>query len=86
MSIIVKALTTSDEEEIANCLEMLLAATANTGLMHESFNKNDVGEYTRPWFAWANSLFGELVMTMSSTCSLPVPGDPHWAQRYCSGC
>jgi hypothetical protein len=32
------------------------------------------------------TMFGELVMTMSSPCSLPVPGDPHWAQQYCSGC
>ena len=62
MSIIIKALTTSDKVEIATCLEMLLDATSSTGLMHESFNKNDVSDFTRPWFAWANSLFGELIM------------------------
>ena len=65
MSIIVKALTTSDTTEIQNCINTLIAATANTGLMHESFDKDDVGSYSRPWFAWANSLFGELVMKVN---------------------
>ena len=42
MSIIVRALTTDDEEEIASCLETLLHSTAGTGYMHESFWKEDV--------------------------------------------
>ena len=62
MSIIMQALTSSDSEEITNCVELLIDSTANTGLMHESFSKDNVGDYTRPWFAWANSLFGELVL------------------------
>jgi meiotically up-regulated gene 157 (Mug157) protein len=32
--------------------------------MHEGFNPDDPAQYTRPWFAWANSLFGELVHTL----------------------
>ena len=32
--------------------------------MHESFDANDPARFTRPWFAWANSLFGELIMTL----------------------
>jgi meiotically up-regulated gene 157 (Mug157) protein len=31
------------------------------GVMHESFNPNKPAQFTRPWFAWANSLFAELV-------------------------
>ena len=33
----------------------------NEGLCHEGFNKDEPSEYTRSWFAWANSLFAELV-------------------------
>ena len=29
--------------------------------MHESFDVDDPKDYTRAWFAWANTLFGELV-------------------------
>ena len=62
MSIIVRALTSDDEAEVQGCLQTLLATTGGTGLMHESFDKDGAGSYTRPWFAWANSLFGELVV------------------------
>jgi meiotically up-regulated gene 157 (Mug157) protein len=34
---------------------------ADKGVMHESFNPNKPAQFTRPWFAWANSLFAELV-------------------------
>jgi meiotically up-regulated gene 157 (Mug157) protein len=37
-------------------------AITRTGFIHESFHKDDAGKYTRDWFAWANSLFGELVL------------------------
>ena len=33
--------------------------------MHESFWKDDPGKFTRPWFAWANSLFGELILMVA---------------------
>ena len=62
MSIIVRALTTDDEAEIKACIDALVHSTAGTGFMHESFWKDDVKDFTRSWFAWANSLFGELIM------------------------
>jgi len=34
--------------------------------MHESFFKDDAAKFTRPWFAWANTLFGELVLYVHS--------------------
>lgn len=64
MSIIVQALTSTGSEEITNCVELLVDSTENTGFMHESFIKDNVGSYTRPYFAWANSLFGELVLKL----------------------
>jgi uncharacterized protein len=67
MSIIVQALTSTDEEEILQCLSWLKATHAGTGFMHESFEKDHPAKFTRAWFAWANTLFGELIVTLSET-------------------
>ena len=64
MAIIMQALTATDDSEIAMCLEMLSNTHADTFYMHESFNKSDQFQFTRRWFAWANSLFGELIMAL----------------------
>lgn len=61
ISLSMQALTSSDNEEIAEIVRTLTSTDADTGYMHEGFHVNDPNEYTRPWFAWANSLFGELV-------------------------
>lgn len=61
IGIVMQALTSMDKEEIMNCLEMLSKTHAGTNYMHEAFNPNDPTEYTRPWFAWANTLFAELL-------------------------
>jgi meiotically up-regulated gene 157 (Mug157) protein len=65
MAITVYALTSQSEAEIARALTMLKHASAGSGFMHESFNRNDASKFTRSWFAWANSLFGELIITVS---------------------
>jgi uncharacterized protein len=62
MAIIVRALTSMDESEIIGCLKTLKATHAGTGFMHESFHKDDPTQFTRAWFAWANTLFGELLL------------------------
>lgn len=62
MGIILRALTSNDKEEIAHCLHMLKTTHAGTGFMHESFNKDNPADFSRSWFAWANTLFGELVI------------------------
>jgi hypothetical protein len=62
ISIILRALTSHDSLEIAACLKQLQHCHAGTGFMHESFHKDDASKYTRKWFAWANTLFGELVL------------------------
>lgn len=65
MSLIMRALTSDDEVEITASLNTLKATTADTGFMHESFHKDDPTKFTRPWFAWANTLFGELVLDIT---------------------
>ena len=36
----------------------------SVGFIHESFYKDDAKNYSRSWFAWANTLFGELIVEM----------------------
>jgi meiotically up-regulated gene 157 (Mug157) protein len=64
ISIITRAITSSDDEEIKQCLGFLKATHAGTGFMHESFDKDDAGDFTRKWFAWANSFFAELILKL----------------------
>jgi len=64
MSIIMRAMTSTDEQEIIDCLNMLMKTHAGTGFMHETFHKDNPDNYTRSWFAWANTLFGELIFKL----------------------
>ncbi len=65
MSIMYRAFTSTDDAEIRQCLRWLRDTTAGTGFMHESFNKDNPSKFTRSWFAWANTLFGELMLTLA---------------------
>jgi meiotically up-regulated gene 157 (Mug157) protein len=62
MSITMRALTSDNDDEITNAIKTLIATHAGTGFMHESFNKDDPKNFTRKWFAWANTMFGELIV------------------------
>ncbi len=64
MSIMMKAFTAQDDDEISRCLVMLQNTDAGLGFMHESFNKDDASDFTREWFAWQNTLFGELILKL----------------------
>lgn len=64
MSIMMKAFTAADDDELRTCIRMLMDTDAGTGFMHESFHKDNANEYTRPWFAWQNTLFGELILKL----------------------
>jgi meiotically up-regulated gene 157 (Mug157) protein len=80
MSIIMRALTSTDDAEIRQCLRWLRNTTAGTGFMHESFQKDDPKILTRAWFAWANTLFGELMMRLASERPHVFGGDlSYWS-------
>ncbi len=64
MSIIMRANTSSDDKEIAWCIKTLRDTDADTGFMHETFHKDDPTNFSRSWFAWANTLFGELILKL----------------------
>lgn len=64
MSIMMKAFTSTDDAEIKQCIETLMTTHNGTGFMHESFHKDDPSNFTRDWFAWQNTLFGELILKL----------------------
>lgn len=64
IAIVMRALTSTDDAEIVRSLRQLVATDAGTGFMHEAFDVDDPTQFSRPWFAWANTLFGELVLTL----------------------
>jgi len=65
IALCMQGLTSTSREEQLGLLATLLKTDAATGLMHESFHKDDPTQFTRPWFAWANSLFAEFVMVVA---------------------
>lgn len=64
MSIMMKAFTSTDDAEIKQCIETLMTTHNGTGFMHESFHKENPSNFTRDWFAWQNTLFGELILKL----------------------
>lgn len=61
MSIVLRGLTSIDDKEIKHCVDVLQKTHAGTGFIHESFDKDDASKFTRKWFAWANTIFGEFI-------------------------
>ena len=57
-------LNSEDDATIRQCLTWLKTTHGGTGFMHESFHKDDPKNFTRSWFAWANGLFGDLILDM----------------------
>ncbi|GAC96482.1 hypothetical protein PHSY_004062 [Pseudozyma hubeiensis SY62] len=67
MSRLMQIMTSTDAQEQLDALSALRNTTAGTGLMHESINVNNATDFTRPWFGWANGLFGEAVRHIEQT-------------------
>jgi meiotically up-regulated gene 157 (Mug157) protein len=67
MSLIVRAFTARGDAAIRRSLQILKTTHAGTGFMHETFDKDDPAKFTRSWFAWANGLFGELIIRLAAT-------------------
>jgi len=67
IALTMRALTSTDPDEIRTALRQLISTEAGTNFMHEAFDVNYPSKFTRPWFAWANTLFGELVWRLFET-------------------
>ncbi|WP_147678040.1 glycoside hydrolase family 125 protein [Algibacter pacificus] len=64
MGIILRAMTSDSDDEIVWCIKQLMNTHDGTGFIHETFHKDDASKFSRSWFAWANTLFGELILKL----------------------
>lgn len=67
MGLIMQALTSNTDKEIMYCLKTIKQTHAGTGFIHESFHVDNPADFSRSWFAWANTLFGELILYLYNT-------------------
>ncbi|PPA70467.1 glycoside hydrolase family 125 protein [Jeotgalibacillus proteolyticus] len=73
IALAIQGMTAASKEERAKILAMFKHTHGSTYFMHEGFNADRPEEYTRTWFAWANSMFSEFIL---SEIGLHVPGSP----------
>lgn len=64
LSTISRALTTDNEEEIMFCVKQIKHSNAGTGFIHESYIPDHPEDFTRPWFSWVNTYFGEMILIL----------------------
>ncbi|KAF2708902.1 glycoside hydrolase family 125 protein [Pleomassaria siparia CBS 279.74] len=64
MSVLVQAMTSESDEEITKCLGLVKNVSRN-GLVHESVSVDYAPDYTRSWFAWANSVFAQTILDLA---------------------
>ncbi|KAF4614295.1 hypothetical protein G7Y89_g15441 [Cudoniella acicularis] len=64
MSLLLQAMTSDEDSEIKECIALVLKAS-RLGLVHESINVNRIMDYTRSWFAWANSVFAQTILDLA---------------------
>ncbi len=62
LGLVMQALTSNNDDEIIYCLTTLKNTHAGTGFIHESFHIDNPKDFSRSWFAWANTIFGELIL------------------------
>ena len=61
IALALQGLTAASDAERLDCIKMLGATHAGTYLAHESFDPDLPATFSRPWFAWANTLVGEFI-------------------------
>ncbi len=57
----IKARTARNAEELVDAINRLKQASSGSGFMHEAVWMHNPERFTRAWFAWANSVFGDLI-------------------------
>ena len=74
MSLLVQARTSNDDEEIKECIDLVLNS-AKMGLVHESIDVEHITQYTRSWFAWANGVFASTILDLAKRKPHLIFGD-----------
>ncbi|KAI4720768.1 hypothetical protein E4T48_02974 [Aureobasidium sp. EXF-10727] len=64
MSLLVQAMTSDNDGEIIDALSAV-KHVSHLGLIHESIHVERGREYTRSWFAWANSVFAQTILDVA---------------------
>lgn len=64
MSSIIRVFTSNDEQEVIGQIGEILRSTDGLGLIHESVDSWDASRWSRQWFTWANSLFGQMILDL----------------------
>ncbi|MDO5345918.1 MAG: glycoside hydrolase family 125 protein [Lachnospiraceae bacterium] len=62
IALCMQGLTAKTRAEKKAMIDLAASTDGGKGLMHEGFDAEDDTRYTRPWFAWANAMFSELVL------------------------
>lgn len=62
IALCIQGLTTDNQAEKVELLDILVQTDGGTNHMHEGINVNDSEQYTREWFSWANMMFCELLL------------------------
>jgi len=65
LSLTMRLLTGASDDEARAVLRTLKLSSGGTGLVHESYWFEDPTQYTRFWFAMANSHFGEAILSLA---------------------
>ena len=73
LALLMEGFTASSQSERTDVLNQLLNSDPGDHLLHESFDPDDPGKYSRVDFGWPNALFSEYVLTtLEGVPPLPV--------------
>ncbi|MEH7119200.1 glycoside hydrolase family 125 protein [Neobacillus vireti] len=77
IALAIQGMTATSEAEKQQILAYFKNTDGGTDFMHEGFNADCPEEFTRDWFAWANTMFSEFVLSLTGKA---VKGSPLYQQ------